>query len=63
MNIVYLLIVCVLVGAGLYLLSLAPIDNTVKQIIRVVIIVILLVYVIIFLAGMLGLSTGIPRAK
>lgn len=59
MSIVYLLIVCVLVGAGLYLLAMAPIDETVKQIIRVVIIVVLLVYVIIFLANLLGVPVGV----
>ena len=62
MNIVYLLIVCVIVGAGLYLLSLVPIDETVKTIIRVVIIVVLIIYVIIFLAGLLGVAT-VPKIK
>lgn len=63
MSVVFLLIVCVLVGAGLYLLSMAPIDETVKQIMRVVIIVVLLVYVIIFLANLLGMPVGIGKVR
>lgn len=58
MTLITLLIVCIIVGAGLYLLGLVPIDPTVKNVIRVIIIVVLIVYVILFLAGLLGMPVG-----
>lgn len=50
-----LIIMLVVVGAALYLLSLAPIDATIKQIIYVIIIVAVIVYVLRNL-GTLGVS-------
>lgn len=58
MSLIGLLILCVVVGAALYLLQLVPMDATVKQVIKVVVILILVVYVILFLATLAGLSTG-----
>lgn len=58
MTIVSLLILCIVIGAGLYLLNMVPIDPTVKTIVHVVVIVILLIVVILFLAQLTGLSTG-----
>jgi hypothetical protein len=58
MNLVGLLILCIVIGAGLYLLDLVPIDATIKRVIRVVVILILVIIVILFLAQMLGLGTG-----
>lgn len=63
MTLIGLLIICVLVGAGLYLLQLLPIDETLKRIIWIVVIVVLVIYVIIFLAGLAGLSTGLAPLK
>ncbi len=63
MSIVTVLIVCLVVGAALYLLGLAPIDGTVKQIIRVVVILLLVIYVIVFIASIFGLSTGLPPMR
>jgi hypothetical protein len=58
MSLIGLLIVCVIVGAVLYLLQLLPIDTTMKQIIKVIVIVVLVIYVILFLASLMGWSTG-----
>lgn len=59
MSLIGLLIVCILVGAGLYLLAMMPIDETVKKIIRVVVILVLVIYVIVFVGTMFGLTTGV----
>jgi hypothetical protein len=52
-----LLILGVLVGSGL-LLQLMPIDETAKHVVRVVVIVVLMIDVTLFLADMVGWSTG-----
>jgi uncharacterized membrane protein YtjA (UPF0391 family) len=49
------LIVCIIVGALLYILSLAPIDATMKMIAKVVIVVAFLIYAIKLLAPFAGL--------
>ena len=54
MSIISLLIVLLLFGAVLYLVSLAPIDGTVKRIIQVVAIVFLIIWVLTKLAPSLG---------
>lgn len=49
-----LLVLLIIVGAGLYLLSIVPMDARIKQIIYVVIVVAVLIYVLKnFLAPML----------
>lgn len=58
-----LIILLVVVGFGLYLLGMAPIDPTMKRIIQGLIILVVVVYVIIFLAGMLGMSTGLSHLR
>lgn len=63
MSLVGLLILCIVVGVGLYLLNMVPMDTTVKRIIRIVIILILVIYVIYFIAQMMGLSTGLPPMR
>lgn len=63
MTLIGLLIVCLAAGFGLYLLTMAPIDATVKRIINAVVILVLLVVVLMFLAGLAGLSTGLPRIR
>jgi hypothetical protein len=54
MPIISLLIVLLIFGAVLYLVSLAPIDGTVKRIIQVVAIVFLIIWVLTKLAPSLG---------
>lgn len=54
MSIISLLIVLLLFGAVLYLVSLVPIDGTVKRIIQVVAIVFLIIWVLTKLAPSLG---------
>ncbi len=61
MSIISLLIICLVIGAALYLLGMVPIDEAVKQIIRVVVILILVIYVILFLAALFGISNRSPR--
>jgi hypothetical protein len=63
MSLVGLLIVCLIVGVGLYLLDMVPMNPTVKRIIRIVVILILVIYVILFIAGMFGLTTGMPDIR
>lgn len=63
MTIIGLIIVCLVVGAGLYLLQLLPIDATIKVVIKVVLILVLVIYVVLFLAGLLGMSTGMPDLR
>lgn len=63
MTLIGLIIVLIVVGAALYLLNLLPIDATVKQVIRVVVIVILIIYALLFVAGLLGLATGLPGVQ
>jgi hypothetical protein len=58
-----LLILCIVVGVGLYLLSMAPMDPTIKRIIRIVVILVLVIYVIIFIANMFGVATGVPPMR
>jgi hypothetical protein len=48
--------VLILVGAGLYLLQLIPMDPAVKQVIRVVVIVILVIYALLFLWKFFGIA-------
>lgn len=63
MSIIGFLIILIVVGAGLYLLGLAPLDPTIKRIIYVLVIVVLIIYAIIFLAGLAGMSTGLPGGR
>jgi hypothetical protein len=63
MTIVTLIIVCLVVGAGLYLLQLVPIDPTIKVVIKVLLVLVLVIYIVLFLAGLLGLSTGLPGLR
>lgn len=56
MDIAGFLIALVIVGAALYLLNLAPIDDTVKRVIQVIVIVVLIVYAIRLLLPMAGLG-------
>jgi len=51
-----ILIVCIIVGAGLYLLQLVPIDGTIKRIIQVIVIVVLVIWALRFLVPMAGLG-------
>ena len=44
------LIVCIIVGAGLYLLQLVPIDGTIKRIIQVIAIVLICIWALRILA-------------
>lgn len=46
MTLIDLLIVLILIGIGLYLLNLIPMDATVKQIVRVVVIVVAVLFVL-----------------
>jgi predicted membrane protein len=55
-GLVQFLIALVIIGAGLYLLNLAPIDGTIKRIIQVVVIVVLIVMAIKLLLPMAGLG-------
>jgi len=48
------LIICIIVGAALYLLSRLPIDATMKTIIKVIVIVALVIYAIKLLAPLAG---------
>ena len=63
MSILGLVILLVIVGAALYLLQLVPMDATIRTVLKVVIITVLIVYAIIFLAGLAGLSTGLPGVR
>lgn len=63
MSLLGLLICCIIVGAGLYMLEMVPIDATIKRIIRIVVIVIFVIYLLIFLAGLAGLSTAPLRIR
>lgn len=63
MGLIWLIILCLIVGAGLYLLQLAPIDATVKQVIKVVAILVLIIYALLFLASLLGVGTGLPAMR
>lgn len=56
MTIFGLLLVLFLIGVGLYLLELVPMDATIKRIIQVVAIVIVILWV---LQALLGFDTGI----
>lgn len=56
MSIVSLLILLIIVGAVLYLVSLLPIDATIKTIIYVVAIVVVAIYLLRALAPAAGLS-------
>lgn len=49
------LIVCIIVGAVLYILSLLPIDATLQLIIRVIVIVVFAIYAIKLLLPLAGL--------
>ncbi len=51
-----LIILLVIVGAGLYLLNLAPIDPTVKQVIYVIVIVVLVIYALKVLMPLAGVG-------
>jgi len=50
-----LVILLILIGAGLYLLTLVPIDATIKQVIYVIVIVAVIIYVLTHLS-MLGVN-------
>lgn len=63
MSIIGLLILCIVVGVGLYLLNMVPMDATFKQIIRVIVILIFVIYMILFIASIFGLHTGIPLMR
>ena len=63
MTLLGFLIVLIIIGAGLYLLRLLPIDPFVKQIIFVVAFVLLAIYVISFLGTLAGMGTGMPRLR
>jgi hypothetical protein len=54
MNIISLLVVLLIFGAVLYLINLAPIDDTVKRIIQVIAIVGLIIWFLSHLAPVLG---------
>jgi hypothetical protein len=56
MDVVQFLIVCVIAGAALYLLGLAPIDATIKRVIQVIVVVALIIMAIRLLLPMAGLS-------
>lgn len=49
------LIVCIIVGAALYLLGLLPIDATMKMIVKVIVIVAFAIYALKLLAPLAGL--------
>jgi hypothetical protein len=49
------LIICIIVGAALYLVMLLPIDATVKTIIKVVVIVAFAIYALKLLVPLAGL--------
>lgn len=53
---VELIIACIVVGALLYLLSILPIDATMKSVAQIIIIVVFAIYAIRFLAPMAGLD-------
>lgn len=63
MSLIGLLILCVVVGAGLYLLNMVPIDPAIKTVIRVVVILVLVIYVIVFIATMFGVNTNFPPMR
>jgi hypothetical protein len=54
MSLISLLIVLLIFGGVLYLVSLAPIDGTIKRIIQVVAILFLIIWVLTKLAPSLG---------
>lgn len=56
MSLVSFLILCVIVGAGLYLLQLIPMDAAIRSIVRVVAIVLLAVMAIKMLMPVAGLG-------
>lgn len=57
-GIIGFIVVCLIIGFGLYLLGLAPLDPTIKQIVRVVVILIFIIYLIYFLTSLFGLTSG-----
>jgi L-asparagine transporter-like permease len=57
MTLIGFIVVMIIIGAALYIIKLLPIDETFKQIIKVILIVIFVIYAIYFL---FGLATGSP---
>lgn len=51
MSLIGLIILLVLVGAGLYLLNLIPMDAVIRTVIRVVVIVVVVLYAIQLIFG------------
>lgn len=63
MPIMWLVIVLVVAGFGLYMLERVPIDPTMKLIIWALVILIVVILVIYFIAGLMGLSTNMPPLR
>jgi hypothetical protein len=60
MTLIGLIIALLLVGVGLYLLNLIPMDGTIKTIIRIVVILVVVLWVISGL-GLFDAGPMIPR--
>lgn len=58
MTLIGLIVLLVLVGVGLYLVSLIPMDTTIKTIIKIVVIVVVVLYIVEAL-GLLNLGPTI----
>jgi hypothetical protein len=58
-----LLVALVIIGAVLYLISILPIDGTIKTIIKVICIVFIAIWLIYFFGGMLHGGFTFPRYR
>ena len=60
---IQLLVLLLIVGVGLYILGLIPMDATIKQIIKIVIILIVAIYLIYMLVGLGGWGSWGPHGS
>ena len=57
---IYILIMLVIVGLALWVVSILPIDATIKQIIRVIVIVVVCIWLLYILIGFLPAGSFSP---